>query len=99
MLVLSYKRRHLLLNSSMTYTEMLIPTDYASQEEYDIAMKTLEILIREYETGKPKTTLRKVLSEIGAEVHPEDASDEVELQKENYEIAKLSVERYRATIH
>lgn len=83
----------------MMQTDMLTPTDYASQEEYDIAMQTLEILIREYESGKPEISLKKVLSEIGAPIHPQDEKEVVELQDENYEIAKLSVERYRATIH
>ena len=54
----------------MTQTDMLTPTDYASQEEYDIAMKTLEILIREYESGKPEISLKKVLTEIGAPSPP-----------------------------
>ena len=83
----------------MTNTEMLTPTDYSSQEEYDIAMRTLEILLREYDKGTPTISLAQILNEIGAPTKDADEQEEMCLAKENYEIAKLSVERFRATIH
>ena len=79
--------------------EMLTPTDYSNQEEYDIAMRTLEILLREYDKGTPTISLAQILNEIGAPAKDADEQEEMCLAEENSEIAKLSVERFRATIH
>ena len=79
--------------------EMLTPADYSSQQEYEVGMRTLEILIREYEAGKPDMSVKQVLEEIGVPHCPLDEDEVLTLNEDNYKVAKLSVERFRATIH
>lgn len=83
----------------MGQIEMLTPADYDSNESYEVAMKTLEILIREFDKGSPQISMVRIFNEIGAPIHPSDEKEIIQLTQENIECARLSVERYRSTLH